>query len=68
MMHYSFATRKRNRDRYQVLLPPNIVQKKICLYKYNMDADWLVPAYPNELKVLLVVDICQDRSEARKSS
>lgn len=61
---YGFATREKRRGRYQVLLPPNIAQKQI----FNMGADWLVPAYHNELKVLFVVDICQYRSEAFRSS
>lgn len=43
-------------------------KKKICLYKYNTGADWLEPAYPNELKILFAEDICQGRSEVRKCS
>lgn len=43
-------------------------KKKICLYKYNPGADWVEPAYPNELKILFAVDICQGRSEVRKCS
>lgn len=48
--------------------PPIRRKKKICLYKYNTGADWLKPAYPNELKILLAEDICQGRSEVHKCS
>lgn len=65
---YVFATREKSRDRYQALLSPSMQKKKICLYKYNTDADWLEPAYLNELIILFSGDICQGRSEVRKCS
>lgn len=48
--------------------PLNMQKKNNCLYKYNTGADWLEPAYPNELKILFAEDICQGRSEVRKCS